>query len=145
MGDNFTSSYLLTLPTFSMVEPPWKIMTRLQIETIALVNRRAQAYMELPTILAQCQNPQDLMTEQVRFWQTAQRQYALGLEKIVGSVPLAPSAEETPNQPKARDYMIVSDRNAAVGPSTLDTTGKEARPTAGTVQPAALHKVRRSA
>ena len=154
MSDNFPS-FLLTFPAFSMVEPPWKVMARLQIETMALVSRRSQAYMELPAMLAQCHNPQDLLTEQVRFWQMAQRQYAHGLEKIVGSVPLTQSAEgsaeETPTQPKARDYMIVSDRDAAAGlstgPSTRDGAGKDARPTAAaTVQPAApVQKVRRSA
>ena len=145
MSDNFPS-FLLTFPAFSMVEPPWKVMARLQIETMALVSRRSQAYMELPAMLAQCHNPQDLLTEQVRFWQMAQRQYAHGLEKIVGAVPLTQSAEgmsaeETPTQPKARDYMIVSDRDAAVAPSTRDGAGKEARPTAAATVHSALLKL----
>jgi hypothetical protein len=103
---------MMFVPMSTMIEPFWKMAARAQIETLALASRRAQAYMELPQTFAHCCGPQDYLTEQVRFWQTAQKQYALGLERTLAAssaAALAPPSTATPFERK-RDYMLVSDR-----------------------------------
>ncbi len=60
---------------FKAWEPAAKGMVRANLEWVALANRRGQAYLEVPTRLAQCRTPQDLLGEQARFWQTAAAQY----------------------------------------------------------------------
>jgi hypothetical protein len=54
---------------------PLKATARCQLELLGLANRRAQAYMQVPTKLAQCRSPQDLINEQMAFWRTATEQY----------------------------------------------------------------------
>ncbi len=46
------------------------------------MNRRAQAYVELPMRLCQCRSPQDLAAEQMRFWQTMAQQYAESSQRL---------------------------------------------------------------
>ena len=57
-------------------EPWYKAMAGSSLEVLSLLSQRAQAYMELPTNVGNCRTPQDLVDEQIRFWQTAFRQYA---------------------------------------------------------------------
>lgn len=57
-------------------EPMVKGMARLNLEAVALATRRAQAYLEVPSRLGRCRTPQDLVGEQMRFWQTAYEQYS---------------------------------------------------------------------
>lgn len=54
---------------------PLKAAARCQIETLGLMNRRTQAYMQVPTRLALCRTPQDVLNEQMAFWRTASEQY----------------------------------------------------------------------
>jgi hypothetical protein len=54
---------------------PLKAAARCQLEVLGLMNRRTQAYMQVPTRLAQCRTPQDFMNEQMAFWRTAAEQY----------------------------------------------------------------------
>jgi hypothetical protein len=61
---------------------PLKVAGRCQLEVLGLANRRAQAYMQLPTRLAQCRTPQDLLNEQLAFWRTASEQYTDSTRKI---------------------------------------------------------------
>lgn len=56
-------------------EPVAKAMVRANAEAMTLMSQRAQACMALPSRLAACRTPHDLMTEQVRFWQIAMQQY----------------------------------------------------------------------
>lgn len=55
---------------------PMKGFARAQLEMMGLMNRRAQAYLEIPSVLSRCRTPQDLFNEQSRFWHTAFQQYA---------------------------------------------------------------------
>jgi hypothetical protein len=107
-------------PGLAAFEPGWKIMARLQIEMIALSSRRAQAYLELPSTLARCHSTQDVLTEQVMFWQVAQRQYAQCVERTVVPIPTvvvgANTAPPAAVQARPRDYMVVSDREALAPP-----------------------------
>lgn len=54
---------------------PFKATARCQLETLGLMSRRAQAYLQVPTRLAQCRTPQDVLNEQMAFWRTAGEQY----------------------------------------------------------------------
>ena len=95
---------------------PMKGMARAQLEMMGLMSRRAQAYMEFPSRLSRCRSPQDLMQEQMVFWQTAVQQYQESSQKIMAawsqsltnSMPpassLAPSFA-TPSTRCERDYI----------------------------------------
>lgn len=61
---------------------PLKAAARCQLEMFGLVNRRTQAYMRVPTRLAQCRTPQDVINEQMAFWRTASEQYAESSRRI---------------------------------------------------------------
>lgn len=64
-------------------EPVVKGLARLNLEAVALANRRAQAYLELPSRIGRCRTPQDLIGEQMRFWQTAYGQYSEASRKAL--------------------------------------------------------------
>ena len=117
----------------------FKVMARSQCESMALMSRRAKALADLPKVLAGCHSPEDFLTEQVRFWQVAQRQYADSFERTFGASPFAggAAAEAAVTTPSKRDYLVVAERPAA--------QPKEQAPAA--VQEAAdrLVRVRRSA
>ena len=49
---------------------------RMNMELASLAGRRAQAYLNLPNVVAQCRGPQDLFAAQARFWQTALEDYS---------------------------------------------------------------------
>jgi hypothetical protein len=81
-------SPLASLPGFdpqaaaTQVTAPFKAVGRCQLEVLGLANRRAQAYMQVPTRYAQCRTPQELINEQMAFWRTASEQYADSSRKI---------------------------------------------------------------
>ncbi len=54
---------------------PMKAMALSQMEMVTLASRRTQAYMTIPSRLARCRSSQDLVGEQMLFWQTAMEQY----------------------------------------------------------------------
>lgn len=62
---------------------PMKAAARAQLAWLALINRRAQAYLHVPAQIAQCRAPHDLVNEQMAFWRTASEQYTEGYRKIV--------------------------------------------------------------
>ena len=57
-------------------DPATKNFARGQLEIMGLMNRRAQAVLEIPSRLGQCRTPQDLVNEQLRYWRTAYEQYS---------------------------------------------------------------------
>ena len=64
---------------------PMKGFARAQLEMMGLMSRRAQAYMDFPTRLSRCRSPQDLMQEQMLFWQSAMQQYQESSQKIMAA------------------------------------------------------------
>lgn len=66
----------------SQATAPLKAAARCQVEVLGLMNRRTQAYMQVPTRLAQCHSPQDVLDEQLAFWRTAAEQYRTCAVKI---------------------------------------------------------------
>jgi hypothetical protein len=68
--------YFAGLDVMAQTMGPMKGFVRCQLEMMGLMSRRTQAYMEMPSRISRCRTPQDLMSEQARFWQTAFQQYA---------------------------------------------------------------------
>ena len=82
---------------------------RTNLECASLVGRRARAYLDVPSTLADCRGPQDLFTAQVRFWQTAARDYAECSQRILSalSAPLATdeATHDRPGTSRQRDTL----------------------------------------
>jgi len=55
--------------------PVVKAAMRFNMELMSLTGRRMRAYLDLPSTLGRCRSPQDLAAAQMRFWQTAARDY----------------------------------------------------------------------
>jgi hypothetical protein len=55
--------------------PIVKAAMRFNMELMSLTGRRMRAYLDLPSTLGRCRSAQDLAAEQMRFWQTAARDY----------------------------------------------------------------------
>ena len=108
--------------------PFWKAAVRFQLDQLALVTRRAQAYLDLPKSVAKCNSTQTLMAEQVRFWEQAQRQYLQQFETALSVIPLPPLAKPDAASPKvarAHDYLTVT---AASQPTNALTPAPERSP-----------------
>lgn len=92
---------------------PWRVAARINAETLCLLTRRAQAYLDLPKNLGSCQTTDDFITQQVTFWQVAQRQYMESLQSAAfAALPVAPISEanDSPaDRVRARDYIVVQD------------------------------------
>jgi hypothetical protein len=89
----------------------WKAAARFQLDQLAFMTRRTQAYLDLPKTVAKCSSTQALMAEQVRFWEQAQRQYLQQFETALSVIPLPPLVE--PGAPPSKvarvhDYLTVA-------------------------------------
>jgi hypothetical protein len=62
----------------------WKLAARVQLETVALFSRRAQAYLAFADTLVVSPDPQELFDGYVQFWQTAQHHYMECFNAVVG-------------------------------------------------------------
>lgn len=58
------------------VAPIMKCAACANMEFVSLAGRRAKAYLDIPSELAQCRGPQDFFAAQAKFWQTMMRDYA---------------------------------------------------------------------
>lgn len=102
-------------------EPVMKGVARVQLEMIGLASRRTQAYLEIPSRLAQVRTPQDLFSEQMRFWQTAFQHYADSSRRVTTAMTAMAAPQINPfldNRPKARsrDYLTMPEgRDQAEG------------------------------
>ena len=67
-------------------EPALRGAGRWNLALMGLTTRRARAWLEIPTRLSQCKTPQDLVKEQLRFWQTAAHDYVEGTERLTGAL-----------------------------------------------------------
>jgi hypothetical protein len=105
----------------SQVSGPAKALARCQLEAMGLVNRRAQAYMDIPSRMARCKTPQDLIAEQMAFWRTAAEQYTESSQKIAeawGQMLLLPAGFGSAGADgrRERDYIAF--------PSAKDANGE---------------------
>lgn len=109
---------------------PFKAAARCQLEFLGLVNRRTQAYMQMPTRLAQCRSPQDLVNEQMAFWHTAGQQYAETSRKVFDAWTSADPLHVSNGRSPERDYINFN------GTGSKESPAQTARPeqTAGNKQ-----------
>ena len=80
-GNGFSTGFDAQALT-AQAAAPLKAAARSQLELMSLANRRVQAYMQVPTRLAHCRTPQDLLNEQMAFWRTAAEQYMESSRRI---------------------------------------------------------------
>ncbi len=114
----------------SQATAPLKAAARCQVEVLGLVNRRTQAYMQVPTRLAQCRSPQDVLNEQLAFWRTATEQYQACAVKIGEAWAQALPLQLAGMGKAERDYINFNGSGAkesgAVS-SRQETAGKQQR------------------
>lgn len=67
-------------------EPTLRGLGLFNLEFSRLMSRRARAWLEIPMRLNHCKTPQDLITEQMRFWQTAASHYADGSHRLLATL-----------------------------------------------------------
>ncbi len=105
----------------------FKAIARCQLETMSLVSRRVQAYVELSARMGACRAPHEFVGEQLNFWQTAAKQYAETCGRIADDFrPLTPMPWNFWNalkpagaegkeavEKQERDYMAVREPDEA--------------------------------
>lgn len=140
MGNPFLNVMLETeVP--GLVFQPWKAMALGQIATVSLINRRMKACSEMPYRLASCRSPQQLMQEQMRFFQVALRDYADAVNQVSEAWSKAVAAQDGANGAKRprHDYLSISEAadqmperehasNGAGTTSALHRTAERTRP-----------------
>jgi hypothetical protein len=80
---NLTQTYSANLDSAAMgFEPMLRGVARWNLEVLGLMTRRARAWSEIPARASACSTPQDVVREQLQFWQTAARDYTEGAQKL---------------------------------------------------------------
>lgn len=114
--------YFSGLEAMSQAYDPFtKGVARAQLELMGLMNRRAQACMEIPSRLSQCRTPQDLVNEQLRFWRTAYEEYAESMGRMTEAmasfaVPSFGFALPGDEAGSAHDYLTFPEPEEEVRP-----------------------------
>ena len=73
----------------------------------ALATKRASAYADLPNQLAQCKGPQDLISAQMRFWQTAASDCAESSRQVMAAWGV--QQDQSQGQPQDRKRQDAND------------------------------------
>jgi hypothetical protein len=85
---------------------------RANMELASLAGRRAQAYLDLPNVLARCRGPQDVFAAQAQFWQAALEDYSTCSRRIVAALSahnaVAPG-EDAEAERRERDTLTFPD------------------------------------
>lgn len=82
---SFNALVVTTEQATKAVAPFVKSATCANLELVSLAGRRARAYLDLPSVLAQCRGPQDLFAAQAHFWQTALKDYTECSQRIAAT------------------------------------------------------------
>lgn len=112
------------------LEPFYRGVARWQLEAVGLASRRAQAYLEIPSRLAHCRTPQDVLAEQSRFWQNAFEQYSESARRMsaawaqMATMPAA--GGNRANSARERDYITFPEPRTA-SPQTASQPARAAR------------------
>lgn len=137
--ESFGRAYGVANPFSSEADPqdlpqrmsgPLKAAARSQLAWLALVNRRAQAYMQVPTRLAQCRTPQDVMNEHMAFWRTASEQYTESYRKMFDAWTSADLVGGGRSGIAVRDYISFNGtggKDADVPSARPEPAGKQRR------------------
>lgn len=81
---NLSQAYFGTFDRMARAyEPAFKGAGRFNLELMNLGMRRAQAWLEVPAAIARMRTPQDVVNEQVQFWQTAVAHYVEGSRQLM--------------------------------------------------------------
>ncbi|NJO23765.1 MAG: hypothetical protein HC868_13605 [Sphingomonadales bacterium] len=81
---------------------------------MGLATRRARAWLEIPARISQCKTPQDLIREQLQFWQTAMHDYNEGARRLtIAFGAIAPVGLNGQAAPPARDYISFAETKAS--------------------------------
>jgi hypothetical protein len=80
---NFNQAYVNNLDSAAKgFEPVLRGMALWNLEVLGLMTRRARAWAEIPSRLSQCKTPQDVVREQMQFWQAAAHDYTDGAQRL---------------------------------------------------------------
>jgi hypothetical protein len=88
--------------------PGLKAIGRFNLEMVALVSRRWQAWLGAPRQFSRCRSPWDIAQEQLRFWQAAVRDYAHSAQRLsatFGAFAVMPEHHGAAQ----RDYITVQE------------------------------------
>jgi hypothetical protein len=112
--------YFGGLEAFGQAYDPFlKGLARTQLEWLGFANRRAQAYMQIPTRAAQCRTPQDVLTAQAQFWRAAYEDYT----ESVGRVTSALAACMPPNLAALTDEALNNAHDYIAFPEAKEQPG----------------------
>ena len=98
--------------TARAAEPLARSAARAQLELSSLVGTRVKAWSEIPSTLAQCRTPFDLLQAQVAFWQEAGRDYTETTQRVMSAWSgLVTSATDAASADAVgpRDYITFPD------------------------------------
>ncbi|MDX2308926.1 MAG: hypothetical protein NW216_11855 [Hyphomicrobium sp.] len=109
---------------------PVKAMALANVEMTTLMSRRAQAYLELPKAIARCRSGQDVMREQMLFWQTAWEQYQDSSTRLATAwtqalMPAALGTSSRESELAAREQSPIKLPEA--GPKSTETSRRRPR------------------
>ncbi len=93
------------------VAPMMKCAACANMQFASLAGRRAKAYLDIPSEMAQCRGPQDLFAAQARFWQTMVRDYADYAQRMVTALQAFDGEVSAPPGP-ARERDLLTFPNA---------------------------------
>ena len=109
---NLSQAYFGTLNSVAKgYEPVLKGVGRWNVELMGLMTKRSREWLELPTRLTRCKSPVDLVSEQMRFWQTAASQYADASHRLAAAfgacavMPYLNGAWGGETVQRSRDYI----------------------------------------
>lgn len=97
-------------------EPIMRSTTRYQLECARLASQRARAWITLPTAVAKCKSPADLMALNMSFWQTAAASYQESMRRLwsaAGSMAVPPPEDTRRIAPKEHDHLEVRNERPA--------------------------------
>lgn len=120
---NLSEAYIKNLDTVARsFEPVWRGVGRWNLEVMGLATRRARAWADIPARLGQCKTPQDLLREQMQFWQSAAHDYTEGARRLsvafgAMAVPGLNGAQTGQDVAAARDYITFPEPKPAAEPA----------------------------
>jgi len=94
--------------TARAAEPVARSAARAQLELSSLVGTRVKAWSEIPSTLARCRTPFDLIQAQVAFWQSAGRDYTDASQRVMSAwsgLIATTTGEASPDKVEPRDYI----------------------------------------
>jgi hypothetical protein len=130
---NLSQAYFGTLDKMMKgYEPALKGVGRWNLELLALTTKRSREWLEMPARLGCCKTPVDVVSEQMRFWQTATSQYMEASHRMaaaLGACAVVPGFNgvwggETAQRP--RDYITFPEPKEGAGEAAAKHSDRRA-------------------